>query len=156
MDGDTEIVANQLAGDFVLPADPNEKLVFLAGGIGVTPFRSMLQYLLDTGQRRPIVLVYANMNVDDILYRDVFDKAQRVLGIAVIYTLTDARNLPASWKGRVGRLSPELIRAVVPDYRDCTYYISGPNQMVDSFQGLLRDLGIKAARIKTDFFPGFT
>jgi len=156
MDAETEIVANQLAGDFVLPADPNEKLVFLAGGIGVTPFRSMIQYLLDTGQRRPIVLIYANKTVDDILYRDVFDQAQRRLGIEVIYTLTDARKLPASWQGRVGRLSPKLIRAVVPDYKDCTFYLSGPNQMVDSFQGLLRDLGIKAARIKTDFFPGFT
>jgi len=155
LDDETEIVANQLAGDFVLPADPNEKLVFLAGGIGVTPFRSMIQYLLDTGQRRPIVLFYANKTVDDILYRDVFDQAQRRLGIEVIYTLTDARTLPASWQGRVGRLSPKLIRAVVPEYRDCTYYISGPNQMVDSFQGVLRELGIKPARIKTDYFPGF-
>ena len=155
LDDETEIVANQLAGDFVLPADPNEKLVFLAGGIGVTPFRSMIQYLLDTGQRRPIVLFYANKTVDDILYRDVFDQAQRRLGIEVIYTLTDARTLPASWQGRVGRLSPKLIRAVVPEYRDCTYFISGPNQMVDSFQGVLRDLGIKPARIKTDYFPGF-
>lgn len=155
LDDETEIVANQLAGDFVLPADPTEKLVFLAGGIGVTPFRSMIQYLLDTGQRRPIVLFYANKTVDDILYRDVFDQAQRRLGIEVIYTLTDARKLPASWQGRVGRLSPKLIRAVVPEYRDCTYYISGPNQMVDSFQGVLRDLGIKPARIKTDYFPGF-
>ena len=52
-------------------------------------------------------------------------------------------------------MSPKLIRAVVPEYRDCTFYISGPNQMVDSFKGLLRDLGIKPARIRTDFFPGF-
>ena len=106
-------------------------------------------------QRRPITLFYANKTVADILYRDVFDRAQRELGIEVIYTLTDARNLPASWPGRVGRLSPKLIRAVVPEYRDCSYYISGPNQMVDSFQGLLRDLGIQAARIRTDFFLGF-
>ncbi len=155
MDEQTEIVANQLAGDFVLPDNPNEKLVFLAGGIGVTPFRSMIQYLMDTYQRRPIVLFYANKTADEILYREVFDRAQRDLGIEVIYTLTDARKLPASWKGRVGRLSSKLIQAVVPEYQNCTFYISGPNAMVDSFNGLLRDLGVAPARIKTDFFPGF-
>jgi ferredoxin-NADP reductase len=151
----SEIVANQLAGDFVLPAEKQQKLIFLAGGIGITPFRSMLQYLLDTGERRPIVLFYANKTVDDILYREVFDRAQRELGIEVIYTLTNARNLPASWQGRVGRLSPQLIRAVVPDFKDCLFYISGPSSMVNSFKGLLRDLGIRGAHIKTDFFPGF-
>jgi ferredoxin-NADP reductase len=156
MDENSEIVASQLAGDFVLPANPRQKCVFLAGGIGITPFRSMIQYLLDTHQRRPIVLFYANKTVDDIVYRDVFDRAQRELGIKVVYTLTNARNLPASWKGRVGRLSPQLIRANVPDYHDCTFFISGPNQMVDSFKGVLRDLGIKGSRVKTDFFPGFT
>jgi glycine betaine catabolism B len=156
MDNKTEIVASQLAGDFVLPEDKNQKLVFLAGGIGVTPFRSMITYMLDTYERRPIVLFYANKTVDEILYRDVFDRAQRDLGIEVVYTLTNARNLPASWQGRVGRLSPKLIQAVVPDYQDCLFYISGPNAMVDSFKGVLRDLGIKSSRIKTDFFPGFT
>jgi glycine betaine catabolism B len=156
MDDNTEIVANQVAGDFVLPEDKNQKLVFLAGGIGVTPFRSMITYMLDTYDRRPVVLFYANKTVDEILYRDVFDRAQRDLGIEVVYTLTNARNLPASWHGRVGRLSPKLIQAVVPDYQDCLFYISGPNSMVDSFKGVLRDLGIKSSHIKTDFFPGFT
>ena len=62
----------------------------------------------------------------------------------------------ASWRGRVGRLSPQLIRAVVPDYQNCLFYISGPNAMVDSFKGVLQDLGIASTHIKTDFFPGFT
>ena len=48
MDGRTKIVAAQIAGDFTLPADPQQKLVFIAGGIGITPFRSMLKYLLDS------------------------------------------------------------------------------------------------------------
>lgn len=156
MDERTEIVATQLAGDFVLPDDPKQKLVFLAGGIGVTPFRSMIQYMLDTYQRRPVVLFYANKTVNDILYRDVLDRAQRELGIEVVYTLTDARKLPGSWQGRVGRLSPKLIEAVVPDYKNCLFYVSGPNQMVDSFRGVLRDLGVRPSQIKTDFFPGFT
>jgi ferredoxin-NADP reductase len=155
MNPQTEIVATQLAGDFVLPSDPNQKLVFLAGGIGITPFRSMIKYMLDTYDRRSVILFYANKTVDEILYRDVFDRAERELGLEVVYTLTDARRLPPSWKGRVGRLSPKLIQAMVPDYRERIFFISGPNNMVDSFKGVLRDLGVLEANIRTDFFPGF-
>ncbi|TGV95790.1 FAD-dependent oxidoreductase, partial [Mesorhizobium sp. M2E.F.Ca.ET.154.01.1.1] len=51
------IHAAQLAGDFTLPSDPKIKIAFLAGGIGITPFRSMLQYLIDRNESRPIVVL---------------------------------------------------------------------------------------------------
>ena len=155
LDQSHEIVASQLAGDFVLPANPKQKCVLIAGGIGITPFRSMIKYLLDTHQRRPIVLFYVNKTVNDIVYKDVFDQAQQELGIKTIYALTDTRNLPRTWTEQVGRISPNLIRAVVPDYFNCSFYISGPKGMVDSFKELLRQLNVKDAQIKTDFFPGF-
>lgn len=56
IDNRKKIITAQIAGDFTLPSDPAQKLVFIAGGIGITPFRSMLKYLLDTKQRRDIVL----------------------------------------------------------------------------------------------------
>lgn len=155
MDESCEIVASQLAGDFVLPSNPKQKCVFIAGGIGITPFRSMIKYLLDTHQRRPIVLFYVNRAVDDLVYQDVFDQARRELGIKTVYTITDTRMVPAAWQGRTGRLTPQLIKAEVPDYRKCVFYISGPKGMVDSFKDLLNQLQVDAARIKTDFFPGF-
>ncbi|MCX6044288.1 MAG: RnfABCDGE type electron transport complex subunit D [Chloroflexi bacterium] len=155
MNRDSEIVAAQLAGDFVLPDDPKQKCVLIAGGIGITPFRSMIQYLLDTRQPRPITLFYANRTVNEIVYQDVFERAQRQLGIKTIYTVTDPRDLPAWWPGKVGRISAELIKAEVPDYQDCVFYISGPQGMVDAFKTLLRQLHVKPAHIKTDFFPGF-
>ncbi|TGT36228.1 FAD-dependent oxidoreductase, partial [Mesorhizobium sp. M4B.F.Ca.ET.169.01.1.1] len=65
------IHASQLAGDFTLPSDPNTKIAFLAGGIGITPFRSMLQYLIDRKEMRPIVVLYGTEGQDDIAYRDV-------------------------------------------------------------------------------------
>src|ERR1700709_894999 len=86
MDQHTEIVAGQLAGDFVLPRDPQQKCVFIAGGIGITPFRSMIKYLLDTGQHRPIVLFYASKTVSEFVYQDIFDQAQRELGIKTMYS----------------------------------------------------------------------
>ena len=154
MNSGDEIVAAQLAGDFILPRDPRQKCVLIAGGVGVTPFRSMIKYLLDTNQRRPITLLYANKCVDDILYKDIFDRAERELGIRTVYTVTDSDRLPAVWKGQVGRIDPRMIKSLVPEYRRCIFYVSGPRGMVDSFKESLRLMKIPASQIKTDFFSG--
>jgi ferredoxin-NADP reductase len=149
-----EIVAGQVAGDFVLPKDPRQKVVLIAGGVGVTPFRSMIKYLLDTNQRRPITLFYSNKNINDIVYKDVFDRASHELGIQVIYTVTDTTNLPSYWSGTTGRITPQLIKSKVPDYRRCIFYISGPKGMVDSFKESLDQMHVHNSQIKTDYFSG--
>lgn len=149
-----KIIASQLAGDFVLPADPKEKLVFIAGGIGITPFRSMIKYLLDRRERRDIVLLYSNKIEGEIIYRDVFDEAVSKLGLKAVYTLTEIDQIPTTWTGRRGFLDSATIVAEVPDYRQRTFYISGPQAMVSAFRLTLRRLGVPARQIKTDFFPG--
>lgn len=155
MDQNSEIMASQLAGEFVLPRDARQKCVFIAGGIGITPFRSMIKYLMDTHQRRPLVLFYVAKTADDLVYREVFDQARREVGLKTIYTLTDPDHSPAGWQGRVGRLTPQLLKAEVHDYRKCLFYISGPKSMVDAFKELLHQLHVADDHIKTDFFPGF-
>ncbi len=154
MNKDTEIHASQLAGDFTLPQDDEQKSVFIAGGIGITPFRSMIKYLLDTHQRRPITLFYSAPTVNDFVFKDVLDRAFQELGIRTIYTVTDNRDLPANWNGKVGRISPDLIRTTVPDYRKNIFYISGSRGMVDSFKKSLHKLGVGDSQIKTDYFAG--
>jgi ferredoxin-NADP reductase/Na+-translocating ferredoxin:NAD+ oxidoreductase RnfD subunit len=151
---DTVLMASQLAGDFVLPTDVWQPCIFIAGGIGVTPFRSMIKFLLDQRQRRPITLFYASKTADDIVYRDVFDRAEKELGIRTIYTVSDNANLPVGWTGKVGRITPELIRQSVPDYRSCIFYISGPRGMVDSFKDSIHGLGGEGLQIRTDYFAG--
>lgn len=150
----SEIAATQLAGDFVLPKDDRQKCVLIAGGIGITPFRSMLKYMLDTGQMRPLVVFYANHSVQDIVYRDVLDEARRKMGTRVIYTVSDGRNLPATWRGKVGRITPDMIRAEVPDYKDCLFYISGPQSLIDSMKDTLATMNVPSGQIKTDLFSG--
>src|SRR6266568_5831180 len=80
-----EIVASQLAGEFVLPANQREKLVFMAGGIGITPFRSMIRYLLDRKEPRPITVFYSNRTAPEIVYADVLEDARKELGIRTVY-----------------------------------------------------------------------
>jgi ferredoxin-NADP reductase len=154
LDRNTEIVASQITGDFTLPPDPNQKLVFMAGGIGITPFRSMIKYLLDMHQRRPITLVYAARNVDEIVYKDVFDRAEKELGIKVVYTLTDTANIPASWNGIVGRITPGMIVKQIPGIRQARVYLSGSRTVVESFKDTLRELEIPKSQIITDYFAG--
>lgn len=154
MDEESEIVAGQLAGDFVLPANPQQKCVLIAGGIGITPFRSMIKYLLDNGQRRPLVLIYACRASEDFVYYELFQRAHRVCGLQTIYTITDKSQVPASWQGHVGYITPGLIQAAVPDYAECLFYISGPNRMVNSCTALLHQLHVRSGQIKTDFFSG--
>jgi ferredoxin-NADP reductase len=154
IDGRTQVMAGQIAGDFTLPQDTEQKLVFLAGGIGITPFRSMLKYLLDMKERRDIVLFYANRTADEIAYSDVLSEAQARLGIRVFYTLTNMQAVPRNWRGLVGRIDEEMIAQLVPDYTERTFYLSGPLDMVRAYEHMLKDMGVKREQIKTDFFPG--
>jgi ferredoxin-NADP reductase/Na+-translocating ferredoxin:NAD+ oxidoreductase RnfD subunit len=154
LDQHHEIAAGQLGGDFVLPDDPRQKCVFIAGGIGITPFRSMIKYLLDTHQRRQIVLFYANRTAEEIVYQDVFEQARWELGIKTIYSASDPRRLPRGWNGHVGRISAQLIQAEVPDYQHCLFYVSGPPAMVEATKQLLSQMHVPSSRIKTDLFAG--
>ena len=154
MDNRTQIVAAQIAGDFTLPPDPTQKLVFIAGGIGITPFRSMLKYLLDTRQRRDIVLFYVNKTPDEIVYTDVLNATQAKLGIKTFYTLTDMHAIPPNWPGFVGRISEQMILQTIPDYQERVYYLSGPPNMIKASEQVLKNLKVKSEQIKKDFFPG--
>lgn len=149
-----EIVASQLAGDFVMPKDKAKKLVFIAGGIGVTPFRSMVQYLLDLNEKRNITLLYSNRAASEVAYKDVFDRASVELGIKTVYAVTDPDPALPAWC-RQGVVTAHMIAEEIPDYAERKFYISGPHAMVTAFRKTLREMGVKRRNIKTDFFPGF-
>ncbi len=149
------IVASQLAGDFTMPDDPKKKLVFVAGGIGVTPFRSMIKYLIDKREKRDVVILYSNQGIDDIAYREVFEQAERELGIRTIYTLTDTQAVPPDWRGYTGYIDVAMIRKEIPDYKERLFYISGPQSIVTALDKVLHDMGLGRSSIHKDFFPGF-
>lgn len=154
LDSQTPLVGAHIAGDFTLPADPGRKLVFLAGGIGITPFRSMLKYLLDTGQKRDIVVVYANRTAREIAYQDILRAATTRLGVHVVYTLTDPQAVSRQWNGLVGRVTEQMLMEAIPDYPERLYYLSGPPAMVRAYEQVLKTMQIRSSQVKKDFFPG--
>ena len=151
----SNVVAAQRAGDFTLPSNPQKKLAFIAGGIGITPFRSMVKYLLDTRQRRDVVLFYSAATPTDFAYQEIFDQAQTELGMKTVYTITDTHSANLAWRGRTGHLTAEIIKQAAPDYLDRIFYISGSRGMVEAFAKTLKQLGVKPWHIKKDFFPGY-
>jgi ferredoxin-NADP reductase len=147
------IYGSQVAGDFTLPKDKTEKLAFIAGGIGVTPFSSMMQDMINTQDNRSVVMLYGNNTVKEIAYADVFDEAERQLGIRTVYAVADSTETYSNMHR--GFIDKALIQREVPDFKDRTFYISGPRSMVLRFKDELRALGVSRSRIRVDFFPGF-
>jgi ferredoxin-NADP reductase len=156
MKKDDIIIASQLSGDFVLPRNQKKKLVFIAGGIGVTPFRSMIKYLIDTKQKRDIVLIYANKTEKDIAYKNILDLASQTFNLKVIYMINELKDKTREWQGRMGYVDGKMILEEIKDWQERTYYISGPPSMVAGIQKTIKNLGLGNNQIKTDFFPGFT
>jgi ferredoxin-NADP reductase len=144
-----------LAGDFTLPRDRREKLAFIAGGIGITPFASMIRHMLDTRDRRDAVMLDANWRAEDISYDPLLREAQERLGLRTVHALSATECVPQDWEGCVGFVDAKMVRQVLPDYRDRTFYISGPPAMVSAAKRAVTELGVKRSRIRTDYFPGF-
>jgi ferredoxin-NADP reductase/Na+-translocating ferredoxin:NAD+ oxidoreductase RnfD subunit len=148
------VVAGQLGGDFVLPDDPSRKLAFIAGGIGITPFRSMIQYLIDNKDPRSFTLIYAERNAHELAYGDVFNAATNRAGASIVYTLTQAVQSDPEWMRR-GYITAPMITEEIPDFLDRLFYISGPQKMVRETQAQLETLGVARHNIRVDFFPGY-
>lgn len=145
--------ASHIAGDFVLPRSKKKKLAFIAGGIGITPFRSMVQYLMDTEDPRQVTLLYSNKTAAEISYSDVFETAEQKIGMKTIYAVTNELHpVPGTYNGMI---NGTLIAQEIPDYKERLFYISGPHGMVTAFEKTLRKMGVPDRHIKTDYFPGF-
>lgn len=149
------MTASQLSGEFIMPEDKSKKLVFIAGGIGVTPFRSMIKNLIDKNEKRDIVMFFSNKTPADIVYRDIFDEAKEKIGLKTIYAVNDLAGSELLPDMRLGFINEEMIRKEVPDFAEREFYISGPHVMVTAFESTLNKMGIKSGDIKVDFFPGF-
>lgn len=149
------IVAGGLNGNFVLPEANDGKMVFIAGGIGVTPFRSMVQYMNDLEDKREVVLFYNVKSEEEIAYRDIFEQAKKKLNLKVIYVLSSSEE-NKNWQGEVGLINKEMLfRYIDKDVSEYDFYLSGPNAMVSNYKKLIEQMGVQNNKIHTDYFPGY-
>jgi len=148
------ITASSLAGDFVLPTNLDEELVFIAGGIGITPFVSMARSMLQNQEKRNVALLYLFSSESEYCYQDIW-RATSSLGLRVIPILTGDGPAKPSWHGLTGRLTEAMLEEQITDYASRRFYISGPPGLVAGYTRLLKDLGIKQKQITRDYFSGY-
>lgn len=148
-------------GDFILPDDHSKSLVFLSGGIGVTPFRSMIACATDKQLPLKITMFDSNRNPANILYKDEFDSwAKLNKNLEIIYTITEEgeKSPAAGWKGERGFIDKAMLAKYLTKYElsHSTYYICGPPAMLNAMYKLLaKEIKVPDERIKTEEFYGY-
>jgi glycine betaine catabolism B len=135
-------------GDFVLPKDKSLPLLFVAGGMGVTPMRSMVKYLSDAREQRNLQMIYGVNHTEDFAFLPLFEAYDMKFRPIV-------KDPGADWKGETGGITPELILEATGDSQDMIIYLSGPEPMIEDFDKALKERGVNKHRIVTDFFPGY-
>jgi ferredoxin-NADP reductase len=145
-----KMFATQLGGEFVLPKDTEKKLVFVAGGIGITPFHSHLTDLLARKEKRDIVLLYGNRTPADIVYASTLADARQQFGTKIIHVVNEG----ATEGMHTGVITADLVKKEIPDYRERLFYISGPQAMVAGIKSMLLSIGVSRNSIHTDYFVG--
>ncbi len=135
-------------GDFVLPQLIQTPLVFVAGGIGLTPFHSIVAWLNSVKETRPIKFIYGVRNEDEIIFLDTFEKA----GIKPTIVVTEPS---AAWGGERGRITAEMIMGLGQPSEDALVYVSGPEPMVEALEKELPKAGLNKRQFVGDFFPNY-
>ena len=133
------IITSHPAGTFTL--DETESAVFLAGGIGITPFRSMLKYAVDQKLSTPITLIYSNSDNNFLFKKELNQWQKKYPKLKIHYVVTD----------KDGRLTSDKLRSIV----NSIYYLAGPPKMVDDFESMLLNLRVDPTNIRTDRFDGY-
>ncbi|MDY0145970.1 MAG: FAD-dependent oxidoreductase [Kiritimatiellia bacterium] len=136
------IEMSDLDGDFVVE-DLTAHYVFIAGGIGITPIRSILKELDHAGQSISATLLYANRD-EHVAFREELDHFAQHNPKLKIHDVTAPQRVDAA-----------LIKDLVPDLKIPLFYVSGPEPMVEQLGQMLKDLGVPTDHLKQDWFPGY-
>lgn len=131
------------AGTFTL--DETSPAVFIAGGIGITPFRSMFKYIQENNLSAPITLLYSNPS-DDFLFKKELDSLQKQnKNIKINYINTK----------KAGRISKTELEPIVKLHKNPVFYIAGPESMIFDMSKILTELGTDETNIRIDSFDGY-
>ena len=141
-------------GNFVIDKNDKKAQVFLAGGIGITTFYSMIKYLYKKSKNIKITLIVSFSNEDQLIYKEELDEISRKnSNIKINYTLT--RPIQKKWKGEIGRIDADKIKKLIDNYLDSKYYIVGPDEMVEEIKGVVKSLNISEESVNAENFEGY-
>jgi ferredoxin-NADP reductase len=150
-----EITIKNAQGPFLLHEDTHVPAVFIAGGIGVTPFRSMLLHNLYNKLPFKTVLFYSSKNENDgIFLKELqrIEKENHNHKNIISFTSLEKNDIGLSERGRINR---EMVTKYISDLGSPLFYLAGPLGMVKSMESMLDTMGIQRERIVLDYFTGY-
>ena len=151
----TEVIFDAAYGSFALQNNTKSPAVFLSGGIGITPVRSIVLQATHDKTAHKIFLFYANKTPKDAAYLEELTEAQKAnANFKLIASMTDIDG-SKGWKGETGFFTKELLQKYIGDLSVPIYYISGPASMVTSIRKTLNEAGINDDDIRTEEFTGY-
>jgi ferredoxin-NADP reductase len=140
-------------GRFSYLFHPDERdLVFVAGGIGITPLMSMIRYMHDIGDTRNVVLFYSNRKEGQIVFKEELSSMEEGghPGLKVIHIISSPGE---GWTGETGYVNQDKIRKYCgDDLRGKAFYLCGPAGMINAVESVLKDMGVPQRQIRTEIF----
>ena len=135
-------------GKFVLPADPSVPVMLISGGSGVTPYRSMMRYIVQRKLPTRVVNLYSVRLPEDIIFEDEFEQLCKVNpNFKFLITCTRVPPEDNSWTGLRGRVNPDMVRKFTEDTERTAYYSCGSHDFVVGTAAMLRDMGLPKERV---------
>ncbi len=142
------IDAKETMGDFILPKDPTIPLVFLAAGIGCTPYASMIKWLSHKKEHRDIQFVYSTSTPGELLFMDLWQHyPMKFLPIVTQAT--------GDWHGLAGRLNTDRFISFIEPIKNKYIYLAGPQSFIEPLYNDLLRFGIPRPQLLLDYFPGY-
>jgi ferredoxin-NADP reductase len=143
-------------GTMVLEEDATRQVVFLAGGIGITPFRSMAAHAAHARLAHRILLFYGNRRSEDAAFLDELRELERRNpNFRLVTLMSEPEKSARPWRGETGFIRRELIERHVPEPKAALYYFAGPPAMTGAMHTLLQELGIAEEAMRYEEFYGY-
>jgi ferredoxin-NADP reductase len=143
-------------GNLILHKDVARPAVFLAGGIGITPFRSMIRHATEVGSAHRIFLFYSIRRFEEAAFLKELREIQELNPrFKFIPTITHPDGMRHDWRGELGHITEPMLMSWIPDFQDPIFYIAGPPGMVAGMRQMLEVAGVPDDNIRAEEFAGY-
>ncbi len=156
MEPGTEVTLDAPRGSFTLHNDVDIPAVFLTGGIGVTPVRSIVLQAVHDQVPHRILVFYSNRRPEDAAFLDeLMESHDTNPNYTFVGTMTRMKESSRKWHGETGFISKAMLLKSIDDLTLPIYYIDGPPAMVNAMQEMLGEAGVDDKNIRTEEFWGY-
>jgi ferredoxin-NADP reductase len=151
-----EVKVEGPSGSFILHRKAEKPAVFLAGGIGITPFVSIIRQATHERAPHQLYLFYSNRRPEDAAFLDLLtDAAKQNPTFHLIATMTEMDKSHREWKGETGFINKDMLTKHLPALEGPIYYLAGPPTMVAAMRRMLTEAGVDEDDIRTEEFSGY-